>query len=243
MAQRKGFRAAHGKARELGRLAVTECPPADELPAASPEHPGRSDRTPDGRFAPGNRLARLAKHRAGVRGVLATLDAEADPNWQAARRWGQRAAGHRVTELAKMHGGELSAGVCALVSDEWELRADARYLAAKARASGDSDLTRTAATLLAQARQCARDCWHLAALESAARPKDRAAAAPWLLAPPVRPAGEPSEAGATRDTADAKAAPAGDSEAGPTDADQGANSNNPAPDDPAGNTLNKETTS
>jgi hypothetical protein len=75
-----------------------------------------------------------------------------------------------VTELARLHGGELSPGACALVSDEWETRGHARYLAARARVENDSDLARTAATLLAGARQCARDSWQLVALEARPAP-------------------------------------------------------------------------
>lgn len=182
MALKNGFRSAHGTAAKLGRLTASECPPADELPSALGSDPGRQDRTTDGRFAPGNRLARQAKARAGARGALAALDARADASWQAARRWARRGAQHRVTELAVLHGGELSAGVCALVSDEWEMRGDARYLAARARAEGDADMARTAASLLAGARQAARDAWQIAALEAQARPK-QPPRYPWLDEP------------------------------------------------------------
>lgn len=81
--------------------------------------------------------------------------------------------------MARLHGGELSSEVCALIVDAWESRADARYIAAKARAAGDPDLARTAAQLLAAARQAQRDAWALAALESAARPRPTDNRNPW----------------------------------------------------------------
>jgi hypothetical protein len=164
-------RAAHGRARELGRLTVSECPPADELPAATPALSVRADRGADGRFAPGNTVGRHSRVKAGPQGALLRLDAKADSEWRAARNWARRGATHRIREMARLHGGEVGSEVCALIVDSWELRGDARYLAAKARALGDADLSRAAATLLASARQAQRDAWELASREAAARPK------------------------------------------------------------------------
>jgi hypothetical protein len=73
--------------------------------------------------------------------------------------------------MARLHGGELGSEVCALIVDSWEMRGDARYIAARARATGDADLARAAATLLASARQAQRDAWELAAREAQARPR------------------------------------------------------------------------
>ena len=164
-------RTAHGRARALGRLVVSECTPADELPPASPALTARKDRSPDGRFVRGNAVARHGKVRSGPQGALLSLDAKADPAWRAARQWARRGARHRIAELAQLHGGELGSEVCALVVDSWEMRGDARYLAARARAEGNADLARTAATLLASARQAQRDAWELASREAQARPK------------------------------------------------------------------------
>lgn len=177
------LRSAHGNARRLGRLVVSECCPADELPPATPAETARPQRTPDGRFAKGNTVAQHARTKAGPSGALASLDAQADPAWQAARRWAKRACTQRVRELAKLHGGELSSEVCALVIDSWELRGDARYLAARARAENSPELSRAAATLLASARQAQRDAWELAAREAAARPRRSALEALRLAAP------------------------------------------------------------
>lgn len=163
------IRTAHGRARELGRIAVSECPPMDELQPASPVDTVRPERTPDGRFRSGNSIARHSRVRSGPQGALVGLDAKADPAWRAARQWARKGARHRIVELAQLHGGELGSEACALVVDSWEMRGDARYLAARARADGDADLARTAASLLASARQSQRDAWALAALESEAR--------------------------------------------------------------------------
>lgn len=165
----KQHRSAHGNARELGRITATECPPVDELPPATPAETDQTQRSPDGRFVRGNSIARHSRTRSGPQGALLGLDAKADPAWRAARSWARRGARHRIAELAKLHGGELGSEVCALVVDSWELRGDARYLAARARAENDADIARTAATLLASARQAQRDAWALAALEAEAR--------------------------------------------------------------------------
>jgi hypothetical protein len=186
--RKTAWRTAHGNARAYGRLVVLESVPADELPPASPGVPARPDRDAAGRFLPGNALAGQARVRAGANGALSKLDAKADPAWQSARRWGQRAAQHRIRELAPLHGGSLSAGVCALIVDACDLRADARYIAAKARAEGSADLARAAASLLASARQCERDAWEIAHREGEARRRSTPWAPPWLANAAAEPA-------------------------------------------------------
>ncbi len=179
------WRTAHGQARRCGRLVVSETLPADELPPATGSDTGHVQRGPGGRFAAGNTVARHSRVRSGPRGALAELDAQSDPAWQAARRWARQACSRRIAELGRMHGGDLSSEVCALVVDAWEMRGDARYLAARARADGNSDLSRQVAGLLAGARQATRDAWELASRESAARAK--AAVPDWrtLLTAPL----------------------------------------------------------
>ena len=165
------FRAAHGNAATMGRLTASECPPADELRAASGADPDRPERGPDGRFLPGNRTAKRGKLRAGLRGALVSLEAEADPAWKAARAWGRRAAKHRIAEYAQVHGAELSSGVCRMLSDAAELSADAAYLRARAAKDDNPELLRVAATLTAGSRQAERDAWAIAQLEADARRK------------------------------------------------------------------------
>jgi hypothetical protein len=165
------WRKAHGTAARSGRLTVLESPPADELPAAKPEPPGPGDRDARGRFVAGNRWARVGGLRLAPRGVLADLEAKAPTEWRQARAAGRRAAHQRVREFCRSHGGELSSGVCALIGEAAEQRADARYLRAKAAADGNVDLLRVAAQLSTAARQAERDAWELASREAAARPR------------------------------------------------------------------------
>jgi hypothetical protein len=99
--------------------------------------------------------------------------------------------------MTRLHGGGLGSEVCALIVDSWEMRGDARYIAAMARATNDPELARAAATLLASARQAQRDAWELAAREAAARPAmdpeehRRLAAAAFGQPPPVVVAPQP----------------------------------------------------
>jgi hypothetical protein len=97
--------------------------------------------------------------------------AKADPVYQTCARWGSRYAAHRRAELAKAHGGELSAGVGALVESAGNALADSRYVRAKAAEKGDPALFKLAASLATEARQCELAAWELAAREAAARPR------------------------------------------------------------------------
>jgi hypothetical protein len=92
--------------------------------------------------------------------------------WSAVRRAGRRAARHRITEFCQSHGATLSSGVCALVYEAAEMRADACYLRARAAADNNPDLLKVAATVSAGARQSERDAWEFAAREAAARPQE-----------------------------------------------------------------------
>jgi hypothetical protein len=164
-------RTAHGNAALLGRLVVSECPPMAELRPGSGGDPDRHDRDQHGRFLPGNAWARQAKLRAGPRGALSALEATADPAWRAARRWGRRAAQHRIREYGELHGAVLSSGVCRMLTDAAELSADATYLRARAAHDNNPELLRIAAQLTAGARQSERDAWALAELEAKSRRK------------------------------------------------------------------------
>jgi hypothetical protein len=94
-----------------------------------------------------------------------------DPAWRSARRWGQRLALHRIAELAKMHGPELSSGVCTLVRSACRMASDAEYLSRRAAAEDNVELLRASATLDAGARQALRDAWLMAELEAKSRPR------------------------------------------------------------------------
>jgi len=181
------WRTAHGRARACGRLVVSETRPADELPPGRGSTPGRPERDSLGRFLPGNRAARRQLGRVHPAGALALLDARADPAWRSARRWGQRAGMHRIAEVARAHGGELSSGACRLLRSAARMAADAEYLSRRAAAEDLPDLLRTAAQLDAGARQAERDAWELASREAQARRASTPAAVPWLLPDPPVP--------------------------------------------------------
>jgi hypothetical protein len=175
------LRTAHGAARDGGALVVVETLPADELPAASGSDPDRQDRDKGGRFLPGNSIARHAKFRAGRHGHLAKLEAQGTPAWQAANRWGLQWSAHRRTELARMHGGELSSDVCAFIEDAGQAMADSRYcraLAASIEAADPkraAELRKEASSYRSEAKGHRLGAWELAAREGAAR---KAAGAP-----------------------------------------------------------------
>ena len=143
----------------------------DELPPASPANTDRADRGADGRFRPGNAVARAQKTRPSKYGSLVLGLAKADSVYQTCARWGARYAAHRRAELAKAHGGELSAGVGALVESAGNALADSRYVRAKAAETGDPALFKLAAALATEARQCELAAWELASREGAARPR------------------------------------------------------------------------
>jgi hypothetical protein len=145
--------------------------PLDELaPSDPPPNTVRVQRDANGRFAPGNTEARLAKVRAGSGGALAGLEAKGDPVWRAADRWGKRYTGHRIGELTRLYG-ELSSGVLAALVTAGATLADARYLRALAASTGDSELLVRASGLAKEARLAERDALAIAALESRSRPK------------------------------------------------------------------------
>lgn len=171
-AARTDWRAAHGAARDGGAQVVLESPRDRDLSPATPPIADRPDRSSHGKFLPLNRIARLPRARVGKTGALHALEAKADPAWQAVRRAGRRAAKRRITEFCQSHGTNLSSGVCALVYEAAEMRADASYLRARAAADNDPDLLKVAATVSAGARQSERDAWEFAARESQANPVD-----------------------------------------------------------------------
>ena len=159
------WREGHGAG--AGRM-HTESIPFDEARSATPADTVRSQHGPDGRFLPKNTVA-LAK-RARV-GRIGHRDYESDEEFAPFDRWGKAFAAHRRGELAKLHGGELSAAVGAVVEDEGLCRARSRFAHMKFATTKDRDWSREARAESTEARQLAKDAWQLAALEAAARPK------------------------------------------------------------------------
>lgn len=158
------LRSAHGRGQSA--LVRIETLPADELPSATPPQTDRSERGPDGRFLPSNTVARNRRLRPATGG----LD-KADPAYRKFLRWGRRYATHRRTELAKAHGGEISAGVGALVESAGLALAASRFLYDKGSETADPELLKRAAALSADARTAELSAWELAAREAATRPK------------------------------------------------------------------------
>lgn len=158
MALRKG----HGTGAGSPRIEVL---PPDELPSATPSLTVPVDRTPNGRFAPGNTAAKKKRIRPGVRGSL-SLD-KADPRYRVFARWGARYGTHRRRELALAHGGSISAGVGAIVESAAQAMAASRFVQSLAAESADAELFKQAALLASTARQHELAAWELAAREVA----------------------------------------------------------------------------
>lgn len=165
------WRAAHGRARQLGALVASELCPSDELPAAAAE-PAAPQRSAGGHFLPGNRIGRLARRQANEKGALGLLERKGDRAARAALRFGRRYAKHRRLELTTAHGA-ISAGVGAIIESAGELLASARYWNARSVAEANPDFARLAAQQSAGHRQAERDAWELAAREAEARSKLR----------------------------------------------------------------------
>lgn len=166
------LRPGHGAGRGTPHYEVA---PPDELPPASPAQSDRKDHGADGRFLPGNRTARARKLRPGPLGHLDV--AKTDPRFLAFARWGSRYASHRRAELAKAHGGSISAGVGALVESAAMSLSASRFVQSQGAETGDADLLKRASDLAAAARQHELAAWELAARECAARPKTNPLAA------------------------------------------------------------------
>ncbi len=161
------WRTGHGNGKGSPRIEVM---PPDELPSASPAIADRPERTADGRFAKGNVVARAQRVRPGPLGGVDT----SDPRFRPFKAWGRRYAGHRRAELAKAHGGSISAGVGAIVESAALALAASRFAQHLGAESGDVDLMKRSADLGALARQHELAAWELAAREATARPKANA---------------------------------------------------------------------
>jgi hypothetical protein len=168
------LRTGHGRGKGQPHVEVL---PVDELPAATPANTEPRERDASGRFVPGNKLGQSKRLRPGVCGLARVH--ETAPEFQPFARWGSRYATHRRSELARAHGGEISAGVGAIVESGALTMAASRYLQWQASRTGDPELFKESAQLAATARQHELAAWELAARECKARPK----AKPWWAEP------------------------------------------------------------
>lgn len=159
------LRKGHGTGAGVPRIEVL---PADELPPVTPALTVRPGRGPDGRFLPGNTEARAQRVRPGPRGTGAL---RAAPEFEVYSRWGKSYARHRRGELARAHGGEISAGVGALVESASLALAASRYLGALAAQTSDPELFKRSSALANDARQNELAAWELASREAKVRPQ------------------------------------------------------------------------
>jgi hypothetical protein len=178
---------------------------ADELPPATSAIAVQSDRDEHGRFVRGNTAAHAQRTRPGPRGRLGSERCAED--YRPFARWGARYGAHRRRELAETHGGQISAGVGALVESAALAMASSRYLDHRARQTGDAELFRQAARLAETARQHELAAWELAAREAKVRPVSD----PWARWRGRQDAGEDAEsAGPVEDEKPATEAPEGE---------------------------------
>lgn len=160
------LRNGHGRGAGVPRIEVM---PADELPPASLANAARPERGPDGRFLPGNTIARQQRVKLGSRG-LSRIDTTSD-EFRPFARFGARYGAHRRQELASAHGGEISAGVGAIVESAAQAMAASRFLQSLAAEKNDPELFKQASQLASTARQHELAAWELAAREADARRK------------------------------------------------------------------------
>ena len=156
------LRTGHGSGKGSPRIEVM---PADELPSAIGSNAVETHRGTHGHFGPNNPFGASKRVRPGKLGGVDT----SDPRFRPFRNWARRYAGHRRAELAKAHGGEISAGVGAIVESAALALGDSRFVQMLASETGDVDLFKRAADLGALARQHELAAWELAAREATAR--------------------------------------------------------------------------
>ena len=159
-------RSGHGTGAGTPRVEVL---PPDELPPATSAGADRPQRSADGRFVRGNTVARAGRLRPGEQGLLG-VDRSL-PEYRAFARWGRRYSSHRRRELALAHGGEISAGVGAIVESAALAMAASRFLSSRGAQTGDASMLAQAARLSETARQHELAAWELASREAKTRAK------------------------------------------------------------------------
>jgi len=185
------LRTAHGNGASA--LVRVETLPVDEFPPLNADDTAEGLALAERRGRPferGNQAAR------GRRPALASaagipLDAE-DPLYRRALGWARRYRRRRVSELAIQHGGDLSSGVCAMLTSSALDMAASRYLTAKAAATGDVTLLKLASQLAMASRQTELTALEIASRENAARPRAPQDLATRILGPFMRVAPEES---------------------------------------------------
>ena len=164
------LRKAHGNGADA--IVRVEVLPADELPAlnADDSRVGAAIVTQRGRpFERGNRAAAGRPPKlAAAAGIPMNAT---DPRYKAALAHARQYRKQRVKELAIQHGGELSSGVCAMITSASIDMASSRYLTVLAAETGDPATMKLASALAAASRQTELTALEIASREAAARPK------------------------------------------------------------------------
>ena len=188
------LRRAHGTGASA--LVRVETAPADELPPLNASDTGAGLASAARRGRPFERENRAA---AGRRPALASaagipLDAS-DPLYRRALGWARRYRRKRISELAVQHGGEISSGVCGMLTTAALDMAASRYLTAKVAAGGDLALLKLASQLGQAARQTELTALEIASREAKSRPRKKLfASSPWAAPAPVTTA-DPAKEG------------------------------------------------
>lgn len=172
------LRKGHGRGAGMPRIEVL---PADELPAgtpadARPESP--TDRGVNGRFAPGNSLARAGgKATAGQSRLVARLGLASLPAGAAFAPYRKAAATFRRVQCAELAravgGGVCGPGPSSVVASAALALAWSRFMSDQAAATGDPELAMRSARLGETSRQHLMAAHELCAREAAARTQHR----------------------------------------------------------------------
>jgi hypothetical protein len=187
------LRTGHGNGAGVPRVEVL---PVDELPAGVPG-PARPQALRDeaGRFLPGPGTSDVARSgalaAAQSRQLAALLGLWAPPEGHAYEAYARLAREWRDEQMAALAasvgGGSVGPGPASVISSAALQLGASRWLADKGAREGDAKALLDASKLADASRQNVLAAHELAAREAKARPRDPAAAAPWLYADQVTP--------------------------------------------------------
>ena len=164
------LRAAHGAGADA--VVHVETLPIDELPPLNAEDTEAGLALAKERGRPFERGNKAAKNRKPALATIAGMPTEAtDPEYRRALGGARRYRRQRVRELAIQHGGELSAGVCGMLTSSALDMAASRYLTGVAVKTGDADAILRASKLAQSSRQLELTALEMASREALAHPR------------------------------------------------------------------------
>lgn len=164
------LRRAHGNGASA--LLRSERRPLDEVPAMNAEDTERgleAARVRGRPFTPGNAAAKNRKPSLASVGGM-PVDAQ-DAEYKKCLGWARRYRARRVRELTVAHGGELSAGVCAMLTSSALDMAASRYMTSLGARTSDPAMMVTASRLAQSSRQQELTALDMAEREASARAK------------------------------------------------------------------------